>query len=104
PLDFPLLPIYAFPAPARNRPGSGPKPIRATEAGAPEAPIYCGPDYDPSRRQLASNAVLVDQRMGGAGRRARALPRRGIRAAGVVLPRRPRPFSRADDRPGVLRV
>src|SRR6267143_320572 len=53
--DFPLLPICALPAPARDRPRSGPEPIRATEAGAAAAPIYCGPDDDPSRRELAPN-------------------------------------------------
>jgi hypothetical protein len=68
---FPLLPLQTLPAPDRHRPRSGPKPIRATEAGAPAAPSYCGSDDNPSRRELASNAVLLDQRRGGARRRAR---------------------------------
>jgi plasmid replication initiation protein len=42
----------------------------------------------------------VDQRMGGARRCPRAKPWCRISAAGMVLPRRPRPFAGLDDRSG----
>ena len=63
----------------------------ATQGGAAAAAIDGRPDHDPSGRELAPTAVLLDQRMGGADRSRTAVPGHGIRAAGVVLPGRPRP-------------
>lgn len=59
--DVAFLPLHTLSAAGRDRPRTGSEPICPSEASSATTPVHRGADHDSSRRELAADAVLLDQ-------------------------------------------
>src|SRR5262249_25454363 len=78
---LPLLALHPAPAPARKGPGDRTPRVSPPKSRAPPPAVDRHPHHHPSRRALATPAVLLDQRMGGAHHPRWPLRGHGVRPA-----------------------